>query len=252
MRSCLKFYGKSIEQIARTDGDAAPCKSLVPQLSELCLWTSSGRDPDPPPSCIGKGMQTDQNPVAVIEPNAPPPPLPGGGDGQKTLAEEMQLAIQMQSRVSNLQKMVGAAFALVFILIIAMAMSGDNATLEKEMQDLRDASSGAAANGRGPTAARVAGVPQPVGSSPDFCFGAQSSATLVETFSDLSSSEAGGQDFSNSRWRIVDDDPISEPGNWVSFQHGASAGGFAGNPDNVYGGPNPSKPGTVDAPFQVG
>ena len=197
-------------------------------------------------------MQTDQNPVAVIEPNAPPPPLPGGGDGQKTLAEEMQLAIQMQSRVSNLQKMVGAAFALVFILIIAMAMSGDNATLEKEMQDLRDASSGAAANGRGPTAARVAGVPQPVGSSPDFCFGAQSSATLVETFSDLSSSEAGGQDFSNSRWRIVDDDPISEPGYWVSFQHGASAGGFAGNPDNVLGGPNPSKPGTVDAPFQVG
>ena len=55
----------------------------------------------------------ESNPVAVIEPTSAPPPLPPpggapGGDGQKTLAEEMQLAMEeIQSTMSQRQTLAG-------------------------------------------------------------------------------------------------------------------------------------------------
>ena len=46
-----------------------------------------------------------------------PPPMPGDGGGQKTMAEEMAMAIEMKSRVNTLTYVVGGAVALVVVLV---------------------------------------------------------------------------------------------------------------------------------------
>ena len=45
-------------------------------------------------------------------------------------------------------------------------------------------------------------------------------------------------DFSNSRWQVVDDDPISEPGYWATFQQTADVGFAANQGWAVYQGSN--------------
>ena len=171
---------------------------------------------------------------------------PVGGimiEGQRSMQEELESLVQLKKQYNKLMIGGGVAISVLFVIVVAMLVSPDsnNAAEEAEIAQLQaqlEAEEGTqeeelaeleqlrgemlagpnvgAVDGHAATRLRP-GVPSPLGTSPHFCFGAHSAETYVERWSE-NLYVSGNYDFTDTRWRIVDDDPISEPGYWASYQ----------------------------------
>jgi len=193
---------------------------------------------------IEMGEPSSAPPKAVHDPMAGPV----GGimiEGQRSMQEELASLVQMKKQYNKMMLGGGAAIAVLFVIVIAMMVSGpapaDNDAEVAEIEELEaqleaeeqtqaaeqaqiaalqaELTAGPNVDGVGGHAANrlQAGVPLPIGTSPHFCFGARSDETYVEQWSE-NLYVSGNYDFTDTRWRIVDDDPISEPGYWATYR----------------------------------
>ena len=188
-----------------------------------------------------------------VEPDQPPHPVhdpmagPVGGimvEGQRSMQEELAALVKMKKQYNRTMIGAGVVVGVLLLTVLGLLLSSpaspdmaaedaEIARLEAEMaamprsnpaqtqEEIERLEAELAAMSAGPSSAAaagqlVAGIPAPVGTSPDFCFGARSSETYTEIWSENLYS-SGNYDFVDTRWRIVDDDPISEPGYWATY-----------------------------------
>ena len=191
------------------------------------------------------GMEPTEGPQKSLH---DPSAGPVGGimvEGQRSMQEELASLIVMKKQYNKLMIGGGLAIGVLFMVVISLIVSAPDATvavaeqaeldrvqaeleqeqasqaaeqaeLERLEAELATGPNVAGGTGAHPATQLRAGVPAPVGTSPLFCFGAHSSETYTERWSENLYID-GLTDFTGTRWRIVDDDPINEPGYWATY-----------------------------------